>query len=381
MSNDYRTLKALHCADLHLGAPFSGLGAVRQASRLEDQRNAFSKIIELCRREDAEILLIAGDLFDSARPAEDLVDMVRDGFSSIRSVKVLISPGNHDPASAGSIYLYEDFWPDNVYIFKGSLEKTMFEDLGLIVWGAGFTGAYQDKPLFDLRLQAGESGGFINICLMHADVVKAGALSAYNPISEQAISASGIDYFALGHVHKRKEALRLGSSYYSYPGSPEGLGFDEPGARGVHIGQIGGGICAMRFQPVSQRAYFDIDVDVSGIGRPGIAEEIKRAVKRLAGDGYEGNLYRVHLCGEVDEGGVLSVENISAALPELFYLKVIDGTRVVVDKKAHSGDNSLRGLFVKKMIEKLEENPEDESLQLALKLGLRAFSGKVNCRV
>jgi hypothetical protein len=172
----------------------------------------------------------------------------------------------------------------------------------------------------------------------------------------------------------------LGSSYYSYPGSPEGLGFDELGEHGVLVGQIGRRFCSMRFVPISQRNYYYIEVDVTGLSREDMVKEIKSCIRKQAGDAFEANLYRISLSGDVNENRIVSLDYISAALHDIFYFKLKDNTHVAVDKKAHTGDNSLRGLFLKKMLEKLEEHPDDESLQLAMKLGLRAFSGKVNCQ-
>ena len=51
--------------------------------------------------------------------------------------------------------------------------------------------------------------------------------SGYGPISPGDIAASRLDYLALGHIHQASGLQREGSTYWAYPGCPEGRGFDE----------------------------------------------------------------------------------------------------------------------------------------------------------
>ncbi|MDH5604025.1 MAG: metallophosphoesterase, partial [Cyclobacteriaceae bacterium] len=61
-------IKFIHTADLHLDTPFKGLSHWNQelASFLKNAVfDAFNTIIDLCIREEADFLLISGDIFDS----------------------------------------------------------------------------------------------------------------------------------------------------------------------------------------------------------------------------------------------------------------------------------------------------------------------------
>lgn len=60
-------IKVLHTGDIHLGYDFDGdyeYGRIRR----KELRETFSYIIELCRQESVDIMLIAGDLFHSDCP-------------------------------------------------------------------------------------------------------------------------------------------------------------------------------------------------------------------------------------------------------------------------------------------------------------------------
>ena len=98
-------------------------------------------------------------------------------------------------------------------------------ELGLVVHGAAFTGPEQPESL--LAGFAAPADGRRHIGLLHVELD--GAEERYDPLRREEIAASGLDYLALGHVHKRTEPLTLGRTVCAWPGCPEGRGFDELG--------------------------------------------------------------------------------------------------------------------------------------------------------
>ena len=54
----------IHAADLHLDSPFSGLSPEQAARRRGEQRLLLEDLTALARREGADAVLLAGDLFD-----------------------------------------------------------------------------------------------------------------------------------------------------------------------------------------------------------------------------------------------------------------------------------------------------------------------------
>ena len=107
-------LKILHSADWHLDSPFAGFTQSQREYLKSELRKVPGKVAEVCIRENCDLVLLSGDIFDgpysreSARLAAEA--MARCG------VPVLIAPGNHDYLASGSPWL-EAKWPDNVYIF------------------------------------------------------------------------------------------------------------------------------------------------------------------------------------------------------------------------------------------------------------------------
>lgn len=66
--------------------------------------------------EGCAAVLLAGDLFDSARVYRDTLEALRAALAACRC-PVFIAPGNHDALLPGSPYL-ENGWPENVHIFR-----------------------------------------------------------------------------------------------------------------------------------------------------------------------------------------------------------------------------------------------------------------------
>ena len=95
-----KSVKVLHCADLHIGAAESSLGAKAQSRRAETLIT-FEKIINTAKENAVDILLIAGDLFNSNNIEKSFIDRVFECFSEIPDVKIVFSAGNHDPLNAG----------------------------------------------------------------------------------------------------------------------------------------------------------------------------------------------------------------------------------------------------------------------------------------
>ena len=139
-------IKVLHCADLHLDSPFSGLDPIQSEARREEQRELLRTLICYIRNQRIDLVLIAGDLFDNGFTNSKTVKYAAELLGNL-PCPVVISPGNHDPYIQGGIY--SSGFPKNVYIFDSKkLSSFDFSELGVTVWGYAFTSAsYEEHPL------------------------------------------------------------------------------------------------------------------------------------------------------------------------------------------------------------------------------------------
>jgi DNA repair exonuclease SbcCD nuclease subunit len=370
-------IRVIHCADVHIGAELSSLGS-HAGQRREEVFGTFENIVSRCREEKIQLLLISGDLFESSGIDKNYVDSVKQTLKKIPDTIVAISPGNHDYISVDSPYL-ENGWPENVHIFKSGLEYMEFRDLGLRLWGAAFTGSYCDESM--LKPVKIPDDNFINICIMHGDLVTENQTSRYNPITARQIGTSGMDYIALGHIHKRTEILSAGSTYYAYCGCPEGQGFDELDAKGIYQGTVGKGHCALEFCPVCKRMNLEISVDIGGVSSCSeIPGKILSALKQQYGASYPDHLYHVILDGSIDPALRLDCAAITARMEsQTYFMKISDHTRPAVNLDALAEELSLKGIFTRRMKEKIAHasGSDREKYERAWQLGIKAFDGEV----
>lgn len=373
------TIKILHCADLHIGFDFAFLGR-RAAARRAELLQTLRTIASLCIKEGVHLLLIAGDLFDSVRVPEETQRTVAEILAEIPETGIAIAPGNHDPLTPDSPYLREALWPASVRILKDPRESCVFADLPVRLWGAGFTAPYCRQTLLPCAAGFGEEDGRIQICVQHGDVVGNGQSSDYNPLTPADLAQSGMDYIALGHVHKRSEVLRAGRTWYAYSGTPEGHGFDEQGPKGVYLGTVARGACDLTFRETGRRRFEALSVDVSGAdGSLAAARLVKDALHAAFGDTGGEHLYKVQLTGTVGENVRLNADTMRAALgDDVYFLKLRDKTELA--EEAEPSPDTLRGRFVRLMrarIEQATKEEERERLRLALQLGLKALADEV----
>ncbi len=369
------TVKILHAADCHIGSSRSYLS---EKSSFEI-KNTFYKIINMCKTESIDFLLIAGDLFETPFPSADDVADVIHMFSQIPDTIIAIVSGNHDYACLGSVYLKHNF-PENVRIFTSFVEYFDFPEKNVRLWGAGFTDRFENLSLLSATNDL--PADMINICIMHGELLGDLSESCYNPISVKQIENCGFDYLALGHIHKRTEILKSGNTYYSYCGCPDGKGFDEDGSKGIYIGELGKGSCQLEYRELSSRKYIFERFDVSSLSSSiQIAEKILEFLKDKYSDSFGDNLYRLTLFGCVDSDVIINLNSIKAFLADyLSYCDVFDETELDFNSICSFADEtSLKGIFVKKMLSKLENasDIEAENIQNALKLGLLAFEREV----
>src|SRR3954451_899892 len=84
----------LHTSDWHVGK------AIRGASRADEHRAVLAEIAELVGAHDADVVVVAGDLFDSATPSPESEQIVYEALLALASTgaTVVVIAGNHDNA-------------------------------------------------------------------------------------------------------------------------------------------------------------------------------------------------------------------------------------------------------------------------------------------
>ncbi|MCD6312901.1 MAG: DNA repair exonuclease [Thaumarchaeota archaeon] len=198
-----------HIADVHLGYSQYGL-----SEREEDVYEAFEEAVELIRREHVDLLLIAGDLFDSPRPPIRALMKARDLLSQLKDqgIEIYHVIGDHEiPRRVGDL-------PPTA-ILEGVSKHIGLRNVEAIN-GITLTGLDRVKPSMS-------SEAFGKLRLMAEDSRKRGGkriLVSHIPLRgpESGLSKlpEGYGYYALGHEHERK-IFSIKGSVAAYSGSIE----------------------------------------------------------------------------------------------------------------------------------------------------------------
>lgn len=357
-------IRFLHAADLHLDSAFSALSPRQAANRRRESRELLGRLADYVNEERIDLVLLAGDLLDSTRPFRETADALAAALTRMKA-EVFIAPGNHDPYLPGSLWQTVE-WPGHVHVFgENRLQAVELPRLGAVIHGAAFTGREQSVSF--LRGFSAPEDGRIHIGLLHGEVDPAEA--RYDPLTREEIAASGLDYLALGHIHKRGEPLRRGKTVCAWPGCPEGHGFDETGEKGFYRGCISPEGVDVTFVPFARRNYEILTVDVTD--RSPLAA-VEAALPADTGE----DIYRILLTGEMGEEGV-SAEALTETLRHRFHaLELRDHTRMAEDVWARCGEDSLRGLFLRELKTKWDAAPDEAARQqvtMAARFGLAAL--------
>ena len=217
----HRTLKIVHTSDVHLETDTFGSG--ERGIQLRDKvRTAFSRVIDIANERDADMLLIVGDLFDSARVTEEGLAFAMGNIARAQMPVVMI-PGNHDAHDERSIYagLAPGVLPENLHLILEPEGRTIdFPDLAARVWGRALVEHTPDyRPMSGVPEPA---EGRWNIALAHGFFMEEGEIERSSPITPADIERSRYDYVALGHVHVLSDVSQ-GATRAFYCGTPAPL--------------------------------------------------------------------------------------------------------------------------------------------------------------
>lgn len=360
-------MKFVHIADMHFDSPFvnlsdkENLGDIR---RLE-QRKVFKKVIEYIKEHEIKNLFISGDLYEQKYIKKSTIEYINNLFKEIPETKIFISPGNHDPYVKNSYY-NKFYWNENVKIFTSEIEKIELEDVD--IYGYGFDNFYcKNSGIENIEI---ENKNKLNILIIHGSL-DGGNIenSEYNPISRKLLKEKGFDYVALGHIHKldynQEENQRI-----VYPGSIVSLGFDELGEHGMIVGDLDKDKINLEFVPLDETEFKLQEIDVTEIN---FKEELIEKINEL--EFKENNLIEIILTGkrnfEIDRYDLYKLISNDKII------KIKNKTKINYDLNRLPNENTLKGLFAKKMLEKLnEENLADEDKEIiekAIEIGFEAL--------
>ena len=263
-------LRFVHAADLHLDSPFRGIRSEAPEYVADSLRratfDAYENIVALCLREQVDALLVAGDIYDGADRSLRAQLKFVDGLTRLDAagIRSFVCHGNHDPL---------DGWEARLSLPPGCVRfgpevsgEPVFADEPerATVYGVSYPTREVRENLTPLFAQASLDGGF-GIGLLHANVGGNSNHDSYAPCSVTDLAETGLDYWALGHVHTR-QVLRQERPTVVYPGNPQGRHPLETGERGVYLVEVDDyGAVSLEFRPVDMVRWETLEVGIAAL--------------------------------------------------------------------------------------------------------------------
>src|SRR5690606_23585002 len=257
-------IRFIHTADLHLDSHFQGLSHLPKElfSRIQESTfKAFETIVDEAIHHHVDFMIIVGDLYDGEDRSIKAQARLRKQMLRLKNagISAFITHGNHDHLSGNWLALE---LPDNVHIFKEEVEMIPFitKD-GKKVYLYGFS--YPERHVAEKKINDYKKidGADFHIGLLHGHWENGGSdHQPYAPFSIQELLKKEMDYWALGHIHKR-QTLHT-EPYIVYPGNIQGIYRKERLEKGCYtVNLYSSGAAQLDFIPVAPIKWEQLKIE------------------------------------------------------------------------------------------------------------------------
>jgi DNA repair exonuclease SbcCD nuclease subunit len=359
-------LRIIHTADVHLGARHDDLGEQASAQR-ERQFAAFVATVDLAIAEKADLLLIAGDLFDSNVQPRRSVERVAAQLKRLAEAKIrtVIVPGTHDVYDRASIYRAHDLKglsgstrdDDWVTVLTPDRPSVHLAACDAVIHALVFaTKKAPHSPLRDMpaAVAGARATATWQIGVVHGSVSIPGKTDRDDVvITAEEIAGSGLDYLALGHWHSAQKS-KAGGVTYAYAGAPEPVALTQDRAGKVLLITLdampSGRTITVDERVVGKTRFDKLELDAAGVtSQPALIDSLRRK-------GDPDLVLDVRIVGIRPDELDLQVDEIEGALaPAFLKVRVRDLSVPALTEGQLPSPDTIAGAFIREMEARIAE--------------------------
>ena len=357
----------LHTGDLHLDSPVIGLRgeATPEISALlrDATGRAWRNVVGLAIAERVDFVVVAGDVFERSSPTllgqtrfrDGLVELAAHGISSF------VVHGNHDPLD-GVSWAPSLAFPSEAHRFgtKAGESVVVTRDGAPLarIHGRSYPAAAVVEN-YAAEFRRGDEPFAIG--LLHANVGDRPGHGNYAPCSLDDLRATGIDYWALGHIHQ-PGILTAHGTLAVYCGNPQGRDPGEVGARGAWLVSVDeAGRATPEFRACDVVRWANDELAIEGLDTDDALLGAVRSRLADATDAADGRslLFRLRLTGRgpmhaslrrtgyLDDLRRLANDELGTAPPFAWLESLTDATRPAIDVAARRAVPDFAGDFLR----------------------------------
>ncbi|MGN8844040.1 MULTISPECIES: metallophosphoesterase family protein [unclassified Bacillus (in: firmicutes)] len=255
----------IHCADLHLDSPMVGLKnlPVTLHTKLKESTfTAFKKVIDTAISKKVDFMIIAGDIYDGEDRSIKAQIRFRDEMLRLeeKQIEVYLVHGNHDHLNGSWVQIE---LPPNVHVFPSMVSVKQFVKNKLSVNLYGFS--YETRHVKERKIDeyARRDPAHFHIGILHGNLEGSTEHSSYAPFQVKDLLAKKMDYWALGHIHKREILESIPPIVY--PGNIQGRHKKETAIKGCYYVELREGDASLEFIPTSEVIWETVKIDASTV--------------------------------------------------------------------------------------------------------------------
>ena len=292
-------MKLFHVSDTHLG--YSNYAKVAQERGLNQREadfyDSFERFIDICLKEEPDLVLHTGDLFDSVRPSNRAISFAMRQLKRLSEagIELIAISGNHETPrlkETGSVFRILEHLPSCAFACEDRLVRVEKDPLEIICIPHSTEEHFRRnlKALSEFKKEG------TRILMMHAGVLGHNVFKtaeANELLIEQSDLDPNAEYVTLGHYHNHSNI----SNSCWFAGSTERLSISEaPFEKGFVDLDISSK--KKRFVPLPTRRMLDLQIDVTGSN----AMEARKAIlSELEKHELDGAIVRMTLNGISNE--------------------------------------------------------------------------------
>jgi DNA repair exonuclease SbcCD nuclease subunit len=314
-------MKFLHVGDTHIGRVY------KDEQRNADVRAAFVQVVDYAIKENVDMVVHSGDLFNEGIPALSDLLFVTDQLKRLKDsgIRIFIVPGSHDVGMGESDSIIELFDRNGLLTNLNSTRYIEEQDGKVILSGELYRNVFLtgvrgkrsrvEDEIFKRLSIVRPDGAWVYVFVFHHTISDLGL--QFKDLDTSSLPL-GFDYYAAGHWHGNKDNIPYGKGVIQYPGSLEYCDESEivsnPNRGFYVVNYDANGINAIERVIIKTRGKDVVSIDASKKSAKDIYDEVGSKLSR-----NDGKLLVVKLEGEMENRGELNSESIKDKARTLGY--------------------------------------------------------------
>lgn len=362
------SLKIFHIADLHLGRTFRNLPEA-QDTLSEARYETLQKTINQANELEAELFVIAGDLFDrTSMKVGDIRKAVR-AINQFAGELVLVLPGNHDYITADSRLWerFQDEVEEHVVVLdqKEPLELSVF-DREVVVYPAPCHAKHSAEHAIGWVNKMEKNQEALHVGIAHGSIegVSPDFNQRYFPMSIHELEQSGVDLWLMGHTHITWPEQPDKRDMIFNPGTPEPDGFSCNHEGRAFLHTVGEGK-EITTEIVSTGTYRFVQKEE----QLSSAEEVQALVEQFSDGSWQQAVVELEVAGKLEEEAFEAWQENRAQIRDSVLELRLDDTDVRRKVTSEQIQQEFsEGSFPEQLLSSFSEEEEEGELQMAYEL-------------